>query len=120
MTTIIFKRSTYRFVLGTVAIPMIITLGGCARMSVQSKNTASDVTRGRIRAPLCMSCHGARGISTKASYPNLAGQNEAYLINALHEYKDGTRKNPIMDAMAAPLSSKNITDLAAFFSSLPP
>lgn len=121
------KANTYRLVLSTVVVPMIFMLGGCASMSAQSKNTtagaganAGDVTRGRMRAPLCMSCHGAQGISTEGSYPNLAGQKETYLMDALHEYKNGARKNAIMNAMAAPLSPKNIEDLAAFFSGLPP
>lgn len=79
-----------------------------------------DAATGRKWAPLCMSCHGAHGISTQPSYPNLAGQKEAYLIDAMHEYKNGMRKNPTMVAMAAPLSSQVIADLAAFFSSLHP
>ena len=81
---------------------------------------AADVATGRKWAPLCMSCHGAHGVSTEEIYPNLAGQKEAYLINAMHEYKNGMRKNPTMMAMVAPLSAPVIADLAAFFSSLSP
>ena len=53
-------------------------------------------------------------------YPTLAGQHESYLIRALHEYQTGYRKNPIMNAMAAPLTSADIRTVAAYFSHLKP
>ncbi|MBW4047838.1 MAG: cytochrome c [Proteobacteria bacterium] len=99
----------------------ISTSQSTQQKSVSTNATAAgDVATGRKWAPLCMSCHGAHGISTEETYPNLAGQKEAYLINAMHEYKNGMRKNPTMVAMAAPLSAQVIADLAAFFSSLSP
>lgn len=81
---------------------------------------AGNIEAGRAKAAMCMSCHGAQGISAVPSYPNLAGQKEAYLAKALHEYKDGQRKDPTMKAMAAPLSDADINNLAAYFSSLKP
>lgn len=40
-------------------------------------------------------------------------------MRALHEYRSGTRTNPIMAGFAAPLTDQEIEDLAAYFSSLP-
>lgn len=49
-------------------------------------------------------------------YPILAGQYSTYLAHALHEYKAGTRKNPVMGAQAAGLSDPEIEELALYFS----
>ncbi len=38
-------------------------------------------------------------------------------MKALSDYKKGKRANPVMKAMADPLSRKDIDDLAAWFSS---
>ncbi|OBS08079.1 hypothetical protein Thpro_022329 [Acidihalobacter prosperus] len=99
-------------VVGGVAA--LLLLSGSAAMA------AGDIAAGRAKAAMCMSCHGAQGISAVPTYPNLAGQKEAYLVKALHEFKDGTRKNATMNAMVASLSDKDIDNLAAYFSSLKP
>jgi cytochrome c553 len=81
---------------------------------------AGNIQAGKAKAAMCMSCHGAQGISAVPTYPNLAGQKEAYLVKALKEYKDGQRQDATMKAMAAPLSAADIQNLAAYFSSLKP
>lgn len=81
---------------------------------------AGDIQAGKAKAAMCMSCHGAQGISAVPTYPNLAGQKEAYLVKALKEYKDGQRSNATMKAMAAPLSAADINNIAAYYSSLKP
>ncbi len=80
---------------------------------------AADVEAGRERSAACQSCHGPEGISLGKAWPNLAGQKAAYLEAQLEAFRDGTRKNPLMSAMAAQLSDADIDNLAAFFSSLP-
>ena len=67
---------------------------------------------------VCAGCHGIKGISAGGAFPNLAGQQEAYLRAALTAYRDGTRKAPIMNNMAASLKDEQIADLAAYLSSL--
>ena len=81
---------------------------------------AGNIEAGRAKAAMCMSCHGAAGISAVPTYPNLAGQKKAYLAKALKEYKDGQRNNAVMKAMVAPLNAADIENLAAYFSSLKP
>lgn len=70
-------------------------------------------------AQVCASCHGADGNSPDPQYPRLAGQHASYLIQALKEYKDGGRKNPIMLGFASGLSEADIKNLAAWFASQP-
>ncbi|OUR65760.1 hypothetical protein A9Q79_01860 [Methylophaga sp. 42_25_T18] len=82
---------------------------------------AGDIAAGKKKTSLCASCHGVNGIATLPSYPNLAGQNEAYLISALTAYRDKQRNGgmaAIMQMQAANLSDADIENIAAYFSSL--
>jgi cytochrome c553 len=82
---------------------------------------AADVEAGKKKAQeICAACHNMDGISTIPDYPKLAGQYPDYLAKALRDYKSGARKNPVMAGMAAGLSQKDIDDVTAYFSSLPP
>lgn len=82
---------------------------------------AGDAAAGKAKAAACAACHGANGKASIPTYPNLAGQNAGYIIQALNDYKNGKRsgpQSPIMAGMAAPLSDADIANLAAYYSSL--
>jgi cytochrome c553 len=78
-----------------------------------------NVANGKKKAvAVCAACHGADGNKTlDASYPKLGGQYPEYLAKALHEYKSGKRKNPIMAGQAQGLSEQEIADLSAYYGS---
>lgn len=80
----------------------------------------ADAAAGKTKAAQCAACHGANGIAVQPETPNLAGQVEDYLAKALKDYRSGARKHDQMTLMAKPLSDKDIANLAAYFSSLPP
>ena len=69
-------------------------------------------------ASTCVACHGQNGISVSPNWPTLAGQYEDYLRHALNQYRDGTRKNPVMAQMAAPLTDEDVKVLARYYASL--
>ena len=72
------------------------------------------------KAKTCAACHGEDGNATaSAIYPRLAGQYHDYLARALHEYKNGERKNPIMAGFAGTLSDEEIDGLSRYFAALP-
>ena len=79
---------------------------------------AGDAAAGKAKSAMCAACHGAAGVSAMPMYPNLAGQKEAYIVKQLKAFKAGTRKDPVMSSMAAPLSDADVANLAAYFSSL--
>ncbi|WP_084684851.1 c-type cytochrome [Methylohalobius crimeensis] len=84
---------------------------------------AADAEAGEklARSKGCAGCHGANGISPEGtSYPNLAGQKEVYLSQALTAYREKSREVSLMNGMAASLSDEDIANLAAYFSSLSP
>ncbi len=85
-------------------------------LPVAAASGEADV--GKKKSTPCAACHGANGISPSDAFPNLAGQYEDYLATALKHYKNGKRKNAIMQGQVANLSDKDMADLAAYFSSL--
>jgi cytochrome c553 len=66
-------------------------------------------------AELCVTCHGADGVGIAPMYPTLSGQHADYLERALHDYRDGGRKNPVMSAFVAGLTDAEIKALAAYY-----
>ena len=77
---------------------------------------------GKAKAAVCAACHGQNGIAQIPTYPNLAGQNEQYLVSALKAYKNKQRSGgqaAIMQGQATGLSDTDIANLAAYYASLP-
>ena len=87
----------------------------------QTPAPSADLAAGKAKVDVvCAACHGANGVSVADNIPNLAGQRRVYLEAQLRALKSGTRKNPLMNAMAAQLSNDDIVNVAAYFSSLHP
>ena len=81
---------------------------------------AADLEAGKAKvATVCAACHGASGVSVSDTIPNLAAQRATYLEAQLKALKEGTRKNQIMNAIAAQLSAEDIANVAAFFAAQP-
>ena len=66
----------------------------------------------------CAECHGDKGISPNDTWPNLAGQNAAYLARILAAYQSGDQKDVMMTPLAKDLKSAEIQNLAAYYASL--
>jgi cytochrome c553 len=101
----------------------ILIQAGAASFVALMATTASagNIAAGKEKATaLCASCHGADGVTAiDPSYPKLAGQYPDFLARALHDYKTGARKNPIMMGMSAALSREDIANVSAYYASLP-
>ncbi|TRX55076.1 c-type cytochrome [Thalassomonas sp. M1454] len=95
-----------------------LTLALAASVVMAAPAFAADVEAGKAKSAMCAACHGATGISAVPMYPNLAGQKEAYLVKQLKDFKSGTRKDPVMGAMAMPLSDADIANLSAYYASV--
>ncbi len=81
---------------------------------------AADIEAGKAKvATVCAACHGASGVSVSDTIPNLAAQRAGYLEAQLKALKEGTRKNPIMNAIAAQLSPEEMANVAAYFAAQP-
>jgi cytochrome c553 len=70
------------------------------------------------KAASCAGCHGGNGVSTNPAWPSLAGQQSAYLVEALKAYKTGARENAMMAATAKGLTDADMQDLASYYATL--
>jgi cytochrome c553 len=77
-----------------------------------------SIEAGKIKTAMCAGCHGANGISGNDLWPNLAGQKKGYLAKQIKAFKDGDRKDPMMNSMVQALSDQDIKNVAAYYSSL--
>ncbi len=67
----------------------------------------------------CVACHGENGLGVEAPVTPkpavLAGQHADYLEQALTAYRNGRRKNVVMDGMAQLLTSDEDVKIAAAY-----
>ncbi len=91
-----------------------------ALLPVQSVNAASIFAGQARAAAVCSQCHGIKNPSADAPFPPLAGRDAAYLKSALEQYRDKTRKNDIMNAIAGSLTDNDISNVAAYYAGLKP
>lgn len=87
---------------------------------VKPTTTVVGTTPKQVAA--CVACHGDNGQGIAASLnpkpPVLAGQHVDYLEQALTSYRNGRRKNVVMDGMARLLTSdEDVKIVAAYFAS---
>jgi cytochrome c553 len=71
----------------------------------------------KIVKNVCMACHGMDGNSLNGKIaPKIAAQNARYLTIQLNKFKDGIRKNALMQGIAASLSAEDMDNLGIYFS----
>jgi len=75
---------------------------------------------GATKAAVCTACHGVNGNSVNPEWPNLAGQNAAYIREQLEMFKAKKRNNPIMQPIVDPLTEQDFADLGAYFATQTP
>jgi cytochrome c553 len=80
--------------------------------------SATQAARIRALAVFCSACHGPRGVSADAHFPNLAGQKYDYLLKALRAYQKQERYDPYMSQLEF-LSDAELEGIARYYSSLP-
>ncbi len=97
--------------------PRILAVAAFLAVALPAAAASGDAEVGKKKAEnlKCATCHGESGISVSPEFPNLAGQHPDYLEAALKHYKNGKRKNPIMQMQVKDLTTKDMMDLAAYF-----
>jgi cytochrome c553 len=74
-----------------------------------------NISAGKQKAASCASCHGDNGNSMVATFPKLAQQHSSYLERQLRAFKDSSRNDPMMSAMALTLTDEDIADISAYY-----
>ena len=81
---------------------------------------AGDAAAGEAQAAPCAACHGQDGATgLDGTYPNLAGQNEKYLLRQLKMIQTGDRNIALMAGQLNGKSEDDLANLAAYYASLP-
>lgn len=68
-------------------------------------------------AATCLVCHGPNGRSLGA-IPSLAGQDKAYLVAAMKDFKSGKRESTVMQKYAVGYTDQEYEDLADLFAAM--
>ncbi|SRR5690554_505020 len=101
-----------------------LTLTAVVAATLPFAANAADPEAGKQKATtVCAACHGATGKAPIPIYPNLAGQNEAYLVSSMKAYKNKERTGGqaiVMQGQAMALSDEDIANLAAYYSKQTP
>jgi cytochrome c553 len=79
---------------------------------------AADNVNGRNWAATCTGCHGTNGHS-EGGMPLLAGLDKAYIVNAMKEFKAGSRPATVMHQHAKGYSDEQIERIAEFLAAQP-
>lgn len=75
---------------------------------------AVDEHPGRYVAANCTGCHGTQGRSV-GGMPSLAGLDRAYILNAMEEFKSGTRAATIMQQHSKGYTEAQFELIADYF-----
>ena len=75
-----------------------------------------DIDYGEYLSSECTTCHHPQGLDE--GIPSITGWPIESFVWALHSYKSGARKHPIMEMITQRLSNEEIASLAIFFESI--
>ena len=97
-----------------------VLASSCANLE-RSRDTANPEVSGQTLAQqVCSNCHGVTGNSRSPEFPNLAAQQQAYIVMQLTGFRVHSREDPpgpeYMWGLSHNLSNKQIAELAAYFS----
>lgn len=86
-----------------------------------------DPDAGRLKADSerCLECHGQPGAGQgysageEGKFARLDGQQHAYIVKQVADFRAGRRKGDFMAMMAASVSEQDVADIAAYFAAQP-
>lgn len=76
---------------------------------------AADIEAGRVAATQCAMCHGADGNGNGIPGSAIAGMKAEVFKKHLLEFKNGTRRNYMMEMFVDRLSDEDFDNLAAYY-----
>lgn len=108
------------------ALVLTLAVANSSCTSVERSRSLGDprLSAKTIALQVCSNCHGIDGVSISPNFPNLAAQQEAYLVKQLKSFKTHKRSDPAgvnnMWGMSAHLTDDQIKGLAAYYASTRP
>lgn len=97
---------------------------GCSTTERSRALGNPDVPAKTIAQQVCSNCHGVDGNAVSPNFPNLAGQQQAYVIAQLNGFKSHKRSDPAgfeyMWGLSKHLSEDQIKGLAVYYAAQQP
>jgi cytochrome c553 len=94
---------------------LVSTVVGAAAIAAiaAAPATAQEVD---AQVQVCSVCHGQNGVPLDPkTMPVIWGQQEAYLVKQLHDYRSGDRGHPLMGSIAKGLKQEDLRKIAHYF-----
>jgi cytochrome c553 len=106
------EKTLRSVVCGLVLALLTIAYAGQAMADEGQRHSLVDVA-------MCRGCHGIPHYRTAYpdvySVPKLGGQQAAYIVKALQDYKHGLRAHATMRSIAAVLTDEQVAAIAAYY-----
>ena len=99
-------------------IPAAVAIALAAGNATVAIGADTSGTTGRDIAANCANCHRSDGRS--GAIPAIAGQDKAYLVQQLKDFRDGKRPSTIMQQLAKGYTDEQIEAAAAYLASRKP
>jgi len=114
---LLFKQSITA-ILSVALVTISAAYAGDSPEEIKLRIGSGDPIAGKEKSLLCQGCHGKDGNSSAPTTPKLAGQYSDYIQRQINNYKNGSRRDPIMTSIAADLSNpQDLSDIGAYFAS---
>jgi len=110
-------RSLRLVLLCGLAAAVVLVTQATTMRAEEGPGPASLYTHGGAGAVPCFGCHGLQGQGV-GDFPRLAGLPARYVAEQMAAYRDGTRPNAIMEAIAKPLDAGQVRELAEYVAAL--
>ena len=101
--------------LASLLMAATLAASSLSAVAAEEKPAAAkpDLVKGEAAyAAVCAACHGADGNSAVPIQPKLAHQHPEYLVKQLEEFKNGKRKNAVMQVFATTLTSEGMRNIS--------
>jgi len=96
-----------------IPVAAAIALALCSVSVAIGADANANTNTGRDIAANCTNCHGTDGRS-RGVIPAIAGQDKAYLVQQLKDFRDGKRPSTIMQQLAKGYTDSQIEAAAAY------
>ena len=114
------SRFSFALAGAVAALALSFAQVAAAEDAAAEKEIVGSVEAGTAKAAVCSACHGPNGNSINPEWPNLAGQNAAYIHEQLQMFKAKKRNNPVMFPIVEPMSEQDFADVSAYFAAQTP
>ena len=107
-----------------ILLAMTVGAVGCSNIERSRDLANPNVAAQTIAQQVCSNCHGVDGNSTSPAFPRLAGQQSAYIVNQLTNFRGHQRSDPpgseYMWGLSHHLTDQQIAGLADYYSKQTP